>query len=319
MPSKPERLRIAVLDDYQNVALSLADWSALDERATATVFNDHLADSDTVVERLQPFDIVCVMRERTPMTRTIIERLPKLRMIASTGSRNASIDLKAAEERGVQVVHTGYTSAPTIELTWALILASARNLIAENTSLRRGGWQQSVGDDMAGRTLGLLGLGNVGGAVAKIGNAFGMKVIAWSQNLTNERAADVGAALVTKDELFQKADVLSIHLVLSDRTRGLVGAAELALMKPTARLINTSRGPIVVEADLVAALTDKTIAGAAIDVFDQEPLPLGHPFRSLPNLLATPHIGYVSRGLYARFYQDTVANIRRWLDGHVAG
>jgi phosphoglycerate dehydrogenase-like enzyme len=319
MPCKPERVRIAVLDDYQNVALSLADWSALDERATATVFNDHLANSDAVIERLQPFDIICVMRERTPMTRAIIERLPKLRLIASTGSRNASIDVKAAEERGVQVVHTGYTSAPTIELTWALILASARNLIAENTSLRRGGWQQSVGDDMAGRTLGLLGLGNVGGAVAKIGNAFGMKVIAWSQNLTNERAAEVGAALVTKDELFQKADVLSIHLVLSDRTRGLVGAAELALMKPTARLINTSRGPIVVEADLVAALTDKTIAGAAIDVFDQEPLPLGHPFRSLPNLLATPHIGYVSRGLYARFYQDTVANIRRWLDGHVAG
>jgi phosphoglycerate dehydrogenase-like enzyme len=319
MPCKPERVRIAVLDDYQNVALSLADWSALDERATATVFNDHLANSDAVIERLQPFDIICVMRERTPMTRAIIERLPKLRLIASTGSRNASIDVKAAEERGVQVVHTGYTSAPTIELTWALILASARNLIAENTSLRRGGWQQSVGDDMAGRTLGLLGLGNVGGAVAKIGNAFGMKVIAWSQNLMNERAAEVGAALVTKDELFQKADVLSIHLVLSDRTRGLVGAAELALMKPTARLINTSRGPIVVEADLVAALTDKTIAGAAIDVFDQEPLPLGHPFRSLPNLLATPHIGYVSRGLYARFYQDTVANIRRWLDGHVAG
>ena len=244
------------------------------------------------------------------MTRAIIERLPKLRLIASTGSRNASIDLKAAEERGMQVVHTGYTSAPTIELTWALILASARNLVAENTSLRGGGWQQSVGDDMAGRTLGLLGLGNVGGAVAQIGNAFGMKVIAWSQNLTTERAAEVGATLVSKDELFQEADVVSIHLVLSGRTRGLVGAAELALMKPTARLINTSRGPIVVEADLVAALKDKKIAGAAIDVFDQEPLPLGHPFRSLPNLLATPHIGYVSRGLYERFYQDTVANIR---------
>ena len=196
MPSKPERFRIAVLDDYQNVALSLADWSVLDERATVTVFNDHLADSDAVVERLQPFDIVCVMRERTPMTGAIIERLPKLRLIASTGSRNASIDLKAAEERGVQVVHTGYTSTPTIELTWALILASARNLVAENTSLRRGGWQQSVGDDMDGRTLGLLGLGNVGGAVARIGNAFGMKVIAWSQNLTTERASEVGAALV---------------------------------------------------------------------------------------------------------------------------
>ena len=319
MPSKPERFRVAVLDDYQNVALSFANWSTLDERATVTVFNDHLADSEAVVERLQPFEVVCVMRERTPMTRAIIERLPKLRLIASTAMRNASIDLKAAEERGVQVVHTGYTSTPTVELTWALILASARNLIAENASLRSGGWQQSVGDDMAGRTLGLLGLGNVGGAVANIGAAFGMKAIAWSQNLTNERAAEVGAIRVSKDELFQDADVLSIHLVLSDRTRGLVGAAELALMKPTARLINTSRGPIVVEADLVAALMDKKIAGAAIDVFDQEPLPLDHPFRGLPNLLATPHIGYVSRGLYERFYQDTVANILRWVDGQGEG
>ncbi len=319
MPSKPDRFKIAVLDDYQNVALSLADWSALDERATVTVFNDHLADPDAVVERLKPFDVVCVMRERTPMTRAIIERLPKLRLIASSAMRNASIDLKAAEERGVQVVHTGYTSTPTVELTWALILASARNLVAENASLRGGGWQQTVGDDMAGRTLGLLGLGNVGGAVAKIGAAFGMKVIAWSQNLTNERAAEVGAIRVSKEELFHQADVLSIHLVLSDRTRGLVGAAELALMKPTARLINTSRGPIVVEADLAAALTDKKIAGAAIDVFDQEPLPRGHPFRKLPNLLATPHIGYVSRGLYERFYRDKVANIRNWLDSQAAG
>jgi phosphoglycerate dehydrogenase-like enzyme len=314
MSSKPERFRVAVLDDYQNVALSLADWSALNARATVTVFNDHLAETDALVERLLPFDIVCVMRERTPMTRSIIERLPKLRMIASTGTRNASVDLKAAEEQGVQVVHTGYTSTPTIELTWALILASARNLVAENAALRGGGWQQSVGDDMAERTLGVLGLGNVGGAVAKIGNAFGMKVIAWSQNLTTSRAAEVGATLVTKDALFQEADVVCIHLVLSGRTRGLVGAAELALMKPTARLVNTSRGPIVVEADLVAALNDKKIAGAAVDVFDQEPLPLDHPFRALPNLLATPHIGYVSRGLYTRFYQDTAANICRWLD-----
>src|SRR6202790_2798216 len=263
--SKQEHFRIAVLDDYQHVALSLADWSVLDARASVTVFNDHPADSDAVVARLQPFDIVCVMRERTPMTRTIIERLPKLRMIASTGARNASIDLKAAAERGVQVVHTGYTSTPTIELTWALILGSARNLVAESTSLRGGGWQQSVGDDMAGRTLGVLGLGNIGGAVAQIGNAFGMKVIAWSQNLTTERAADVGAILVSKDKLFHEADVVSIHLVLSGRTRGLVGAAELALMKPTARLVNMSRGPIVVEADLVAALKGQAIAGAAID------------------------------------------------------
>src|SRR6202035_4616731 len=316
---KQEHFRIAVLDDYQYVALSLADWSVLDGRATVTVFNDHLADSDAVVERLQPFDIVCVMRERTPMTRTIIERLPKLRLIASTGNRNASIDLKAANERGVQVVHTGYASTPTIELTWALILGSARNLVAENTSLRGGRWQQSVGDDMAGRTLGVLGLGNVGGAVARIGNAFGMKVIAWSQNLTAERAAEVGATRVSKEDLFREADIVSVHLVLSSRTRGLVSAAELALMKPSARLVNTSRGPVVVEADLIAALTTGRIAGAAIDVFDQEPLPLDHPFRALPNLLATPHIGYVSRGLYARFYQDTVANICRWLDGQAAG
>jgi phosphoglycerate dehydrogenase-like enzyme len=318
MSSKQKRFRVAILDDYQNVALSLADWSVLDGRATVTVFNDHLADADAVIERLQPFEIVCVMRERTPMTRSIIERLPKLGMIASTANRNASIDLKAAEERGIQVVHTGYTSAPTIELTWALILGSARNLVAENASLRGGGWQQSVGDDMAGQTLGVLGLGNIGGAVAQIGNAFGMKVIAWSQNLTIDRAAEVGATLVSRDEVFQEADVVTIHLVLSGRTRGLVGAAELALMKPTSRLINTSRGPIVVEADLIAALKDKIIAGAAIDVFDQEPLPLDHPFRALPNLLATPHIGYVSRGLYARFYQDTVTNICRWLDGQAA-
>ncbi len=318
MSNRAEPVRIAVLDDYQSVALSMADWSVLDARATVTVFNDHVADTDAVVERLQPFDIVCVMRERTPMTRSIIERLPKIRMIASTANRNASIDLKAAEERGIQVVHTGYTSAPTIELTWALILASARNLVAENASLRGGGWQQSVGDDMAGRTLGVLGLGNVGGAVAQIGNAFGMKVIAWSQNLTIDRAAEAGATLVSRDEVFREADVVTIHLVLSGRTRGLVGAAELALMKPTSRLINTSRGPIVVEADLIAALKDKTIAGAAIDVFDQEPLSLDHPLRALPNLLATPHIGYVSRGLYARFYQDTVTNICRWLDGQAA-
>ena len=312
--SKQEPIRVAVLDDYQDVALSLADWSVLDARATVTVFNDHLADSAAVIERLQPFDVVCVMRERTPMTRTIIEHLPNLRLIASTALRNASIDLKAAEERGIQVVHTGYTSAPTIELTWALILAGARHLVAENASLRGGGWQRFIGDDMAGQTLGVLGLGNIGSAVAQIGTLFGMNVIAWSQNLTAERAAAANVELVSKEELFKRADVVSVHVVLSDRTRGLVGAAELAIMKPTARLVNTSRGPIVVEADLIAALKAQKIAGAAIDVFDQEPLPLDHPFRTLGNVLATPHIGYVSRGLYTRFYQDTVENIRRWLD-----
>ena len=315
MPVKPERVRIAILDDYQNIALSMADWSVLEGRATVTVFNDHLANADAVVARLQPFEVVCVMRERTPMTRAVIEHLPRLRLIASTATRNASIDLRAAEERGVQVVHTGYSSAPTIELTWALILACARHLVNENASLRGGGWQRFIGDDLGGRTLGLLGLGNIGSAVAQIGKTFGMTVVAWSQNLTAERAATAGALLVTKDELFRQADFVSIHLVLSGRTRGLVGAAELALMKPTARLVNTSRGPIVIEADLVEALRNGKIAGAAIDVFDQEPPPLDHPFRSLPNVLATPHIGYVSRALYERFYRDTVSNIKQWLDG----
>jgi phosphoglycerate dehydrogenase-like enzyme len=314
MATKQELVKIAVLDDYQNVALSMADWSVLDGRASVTVFNDHLSDPDAVVARLEPFDVVCVMRERTPMTRAVILRLPRLRLIASTAPRNASIDLEAAGERGIKVVPTGYFSSPTIELTWALILASARSLVAEAASLRAGGWQHYVGDDLTGKTLGVLGLGNIGGAVAKIGTAFGMKVIAWSQNLTAERAAAAAAALVTKEDLFRQADFLTIHLVLSDRTRGLIGAKELALMKPTARLVNTSRGPIVVEADLIATLRNGKIAGAALDVFDHEPLPPDHPYRSLPNLLATPHIGYVSHDLYTRFYQDTVDNIRQWLD-----
>jgi phosphoglycerate dehydrogenase-like enzyme len=315
MPAPSIPVNVAVLDDYQNVALSMADWSVLDERARITVFNDHLADPDAVIARLQPFDVVCIMRERTPMTRAVIESLPKLRLIASTGARNASIDAKAAEERGIQIVYTDYSAAPTIEMTWALILASVRGLVEENASFRAGGWQRRIGGDLDGRTLGLLGLGNIGGAVARIGRAFGMNVIAWSQNLTAERAEAAGATWVSKEELFRQADVLSIHLVLSGRTRGLVGAAELALMKPTARLVNTSRGPILVEADLIAALEDGTIAGAAIDVFDQEPLPPDHPLRNLRNLLATPHIGYVSQNLYERFYGDTVKNILKWLDG----
>lgn len=315
MPIQSEPVSVAVLDDYQDVSRSMADWSVLDGRAKITIFNDHLDEPDALVARLQPFDVICVMRERTPMTRALIERLPRLRLIASTGFVNAAIDVKAAAERGVEVVHTSYVAAPTIEMTWALILASARNIVDENASLRTGGWQRRIGADLQGRTLGLLGLGKIGGAVARIGKAFDMNVVAWSQNLTAERAEAVGATLVSKEDVFRQADVLSIHLVLSRRTRGLVGAPELALMKPTARLVNTSRGPIVVEADLIAALKSGAIAGAAIDVFDHEPLPLDHPFRSLPNLLATPHIGYVSRGLYERFYGETVSNIRRWLDG----
>ena len=318
MSTNPELSKIAVLDDYQNVARTMADWSILDGRAAITVFNDHLADANAVVARLQPFEIVCVMRERTPMTRDIIKRLPNLRLIASTATVNASIDLAAAAERGVQVVHTGYSSAPTVELTWALILADARHLVTETTAVRGGGWQQSVGEDLNGRTLGLLGLGNIGSAVVRIGKAFGMNVIAWSENFTAERAAAVDAVLVPKEKLFREADIVSIHLVLSRRTRGLVGAPELGLMKRTARLVNTSRGPLVVAAALVDALRKGEIAGAAIDVFDQEPLPPDHPFRQLPNVLATPHIGYVSRGLYQRFYQDTVENIGKWLDARAA-
>lgn len=308
------KYKIAILDDYQNVALESADWSVLGGRADITVFQDHLDDTDAVIERLLPFDIICAMRERTPLPHNVIARLPNLKFIASTGPATASIDAVAAADRGIAVSQTGYRSDPTIDLTWALILASARNIVAESNSLRSGGWQRTVGTELRGRTLGVLGLGRVGSEVARIGRAFGMDLIAWSQNMTPEAAHAADALLVSKDELFEQADILTIHLVLSARTRGLVGAAELALMQPTARLINTSRGPIVDEQALIRALKSRQIAGAAIDVFDIEPLPASHPFRTLDNVLATPHIGYVAQGLYRTFYEDSVSNIRKWLD-----
>jgi phosphoglycerate dehydrogenase-like enzyme len=314
MTAPSHSINVAVLDDYQGVALRVADWSRVGERASITVFQDHLKDEDALARRLAPFDAICVMRERTPLTASLLKRLPKLKLIASTGLGNASIDLATAADRGIAVAHTGYTSAPTIELTWALILASARHIPAEAASVRGGGWQRSLGDDMAGKTLGILGLGHVGSGVAKVGLAFGMQVTAWSQNLTSSAAEAAGARLVSKEDLLRTADVISIHTVLSSRTVGLIGAAELALMKPSARLINTSRGPLVVETALLDALANRRIAGAAIDVFDIEPLPNDHPYRHAENLLATPHIGYVSRGLYERFYTDTVANINSWLD-----
>jgi phosphoglycerate dehydrogenase-like enzyme len=307
-------MKVAILDDYQNVALEMADWSPVARRAEITVFNDHVADPDAVVERLLPFDVICVMRERTPLPRAVIEHLPRLKLIASTGSRNASIDMTAAEEHGIHVTATGYRSTPTIEMTWALILASARHIVRESSSVREGGWQTSVGAELDGKVLGVLGLGNIGGQVARIGLAFGMKVIAWSQNMTPQIAEAAGAALVTKDELFRQADVVTIHLILSKRTRGLVGAADLALMKPTSWLINTSRGSIVDDGALVQALTARTIAGAALDVFDTEPLPADHPFRSLENVLATPHIGYVAEDLYRTFYGDAAVSIAGWLN-----
>jgi phosphoglycerate dehydrogenase-like enzyme len=314
MNSPTKTVAIAVLDDYQRVALEMADWSPVTARARVDVFSDHLSDADAIVQRLLPYDVVCVMRERTPLRRDIIERLPRLKLVCSTGKRNASIDTAAATERGIKVLHTSYTSTPTIEHAWALILASARHITTESASLRRGGWQLTVGEDMAGKTLGIIGLGNIGSQVAKVGLAFGMNVIAWSQNLTAQAAEAAGARRVSKEDLLRDADVVTIHLVLSQRTTGLLNAADFALMKPSARLINTSRGPIVDEGALVHALSTRQIAGAAIDVFDTEPLPPQHPFRTLDNLLATPHIGYVSRGLYQRFYGDTVTNIMEWLE-----
>jgi len=307
-------VKIAILDDYQNVALSVADWSAVAKKADITVFNDHIDQTDALIERLLPFDAICVMRERTPLSRYIIERLPRLRFIASTGPRNISIDMTAANERGILVANTGYRSTPTIELTWALILAGARHLVGESNSIRAGGWQTSIGHELDGRILGVLGLGNVGGQVARIGRAFGMKIIAWSKNLTAEAAEAVGAELVTKNGLFRRADIVTVHLILSERTRGIVGAAELALMKPTARLVNTSRGPIVDEQALIECLRARTIAGAAVDVFDTEPLPAKHPFRSLENLLATPHIGFVAEDLYRTFYVDAAEAIGSWIE-----
>jgi phosphoglycerate dehydrogenase-like enzyme len=307
-------MKVAILDDYQNVALQLADWSAVRRHAEIMVFNDHVADPSLVVERLRPFDVVCVMRERTPLTREIRQQLPNLRLIASTGPRNASIDSQTAADLGIAVTATGYDSTPTIEFTWSLILASMRGIDREAASLKAGGWQTGLGANLRGKRLGVVGLGNIGREVARIGVAFGMKVIAWSQNLTEEKASTAGATLVDKQTLFREADIVTLHLVLSGRTRGLIGAPEFALMKPAARFVNTSRGPIVDEAALIEALQARRIAGAAVDVFDVEPLPSDHPFRKLDNVLATPHLGYVTEDLYRTFYCDAATNIAKWLE-----
>jgi len=306
-------MRVAILDDYQGVALRMADWSQVAARADITVFTDHLADQDAIVERLASFDVVCVMRERTPLPRTVIERLPRLKMIASTGPFNASIDVAAAKERGIHVSTTGGYVESTVELTWALILATGRRIVDESLSVRGGGWQTSVGYQLGGTVLGVLGLGRIGSRVARVGTAFGMDVIAWSTNLTPEAAEEAGASYVTKDQLFSRADVLTIHLVLSERTRGLVGTAELGLMKSTALLVNTSRGPIVDEIALVDALRSGRLAGAGLDVFDTEPLPTGHPLRSLDTVVATPHIGYVADQVYRVFYGEAATKIAGWL------
>lgn len=311
---------IALIDDYQNVALRMADWSRLQQGHRVVTFSERLVGVDAVAKALAEFEVIGIMRERTPFTRAVFERLPKLKLLVTTGKRNASIDLAAAKDHNVTVCGTGGGGLATAELAVGLILGLARHLREEFHAMRPGGaWQTTVGLTLEGRTLGIIGLGNLGQRVARIGKAFGMDVIAWSQNLTAERAAEHGVARVDKDELFRRADVISIHSVLSERTRGLVGARELALMQPTAFLINTSRGPIVEEAALLAALRDKRIAGYGGDTYDAEPLPADHPLRSEPRALLTPHLGYVTEETYRSFYSGMVAAIEAWLAGKPVG
>ena len=307
-------LELAILDDYQGVALSLGDWAPLRDRVNITVFDQALgADA---AAKLAPFDIVCLMRERTPFPAALFAALPNLKFMTLTGGRSPSLDLEAASARGIPVSHTGHGSPQaTAEMTWSLILASARHLPTETAAMRAGGWQTTVGRVVDGKVLGLLGLGKLGSKVAAIGKAFGMEVQAWSQNLTAETAEAAGVRLVDKSTLFRTSDWVSIHLILSDRSRGLVGAADLALMKPDAWLVNTSRGPIVDEAALLAALEAGAIGGAALDVYDQEPLPADHPLRRAPRTVLTPHLGFVTEDAYRVFYRDTIEDVLAWLDG----
>ena len=307
--------RVAILDDYQSVALDMADWKSLPAGTEVVVFRDHVADEGALAARLADFDIAMAMRERTPFPRSLLERLPKLRLLITAGMRNASIDMKAAAERGVVVCGTAGLPYPTAELAWGLILSLVRRIPAEDRATREGRWQTSLGVGLNGKTLGVLGLGTLGSRAARVGRAFEMEVLAWSQNLTAVRAAEVGATLVAKDELLARSDVVSIHLVLGERTRGLIGARELGLMKRSAYLINTSRGPIVDEVALVRALRDGTIAGAGLDVFDEEPLPLDHPFRTLPNTVITPHLGYVTHETYRLFFGHAMEDIQAYLQG----
>ena len=308
-------MKIALLDDYQGVALSSADWSILPPEAEVTVFRDTLSDQDALVSRLEPFAVIGAMRERTPFPRALLERLPNLKLLITSGMRNAAIDVAAAQDLGITVCGTASPGHATAELTWGLILALARRIVSEHEALRRGAWQQGLGRDLRGATLGVVGLGRLGGQVAGFGKAFGMEVIAWSTNLTAERAAEVGAEAVSKEDLFRRSDFITIHQRLSARTRGLVDAEAFSWMKADAYLVNTSRGPIVDRDALIAALREGRIAGAAVDVFDQEPLPRRDELRGLENLLATPHIGYVTRETYAVFYRGMAEGIAAFMQG----
>jgi phosphoglycerate dehydrogenase-like enzyme len=310
-------LRCLSLDDYQDVTRKFGHWNSIADKVELHVLTDHIEGRDAVAAALADAEIVIAMRERTPFDRALFERLPKLKLLVTTGMRNVAIDMKAATERDVTVCGTGLAPSPTAELTWGLIQALLRHLPAEHENLRRGGkWQLTVGRELAGARLGIIGLGRLGSRVARVGLAFDMKVSAWSKNLTSERCAEIGVAHAgSLDELLRTSDIVTVHLVLSDRTRGLLGARELGLMKPTALLINTSRGPIVDEAALIAAMKERRIAGAGLDVFDREPLPPGHAFRTLDNVVATPHLGYVTEETYRICYGEAVENIAAWLAG----
>ncbi|MEK9721936.1 MAG: D-2-hydroxyacid dehydrogenase family protein, partial [Rhodospirillaceae bacterium] len=312
----PHRMpRIAILDDYQNKSLQSADWSTIAD-AEITVFTEFLGhEDDVVVAALKDFDIIVAMRERTPFPASRIDRLDNLKLLVTTGMRNGAIDMAAARARGIDVCGTEMLPYPAFEHAWALILALVKEIPKEDRAMRAGGWQEGFGVGLKGKRLGVIGLGKLGSQAAAVGLAFNMEVVAWSENLTAERCAEVGVHLVSKDELFATADVITIHMVLSDRSRGLVGAADLARMKPSAFLVNTSRGPIVDEAALVAALTEKRIAGAGLDVFDIEPLLTDHPFRSLDNTVLTGHTGYVVAELYAKVYAQAVEDIVTWTGG----
>jgi phosphoglycerate dehydrogenase-like enzyme len=308
-------VQIAVLDDWQDVAREVVDWTALDAIGQVSFHHDFPADNATLAQRLQTFQVICVMRERTRFDEDLLRRLPNLKLLVTGGMRNAALDLKAAAALGIQVCGSDSYKHAAPELTWALIMAATRNLLAEANALRAGHWQQGLGGDLHGKTLGILGLGSIGQKVAGFGQAFGMQVIAWSENLTPERAAAVGVTHVSKQQLFEQADILSVHLVLSERSRGLVDAEALGWMKPHALLVNTARGPIVDEAALIKALQKQQLGGAALDVFEHEPLPVHHPFRTLDNVLATPHVGYVSRQNYQLFFSQMIEDIQAWSAG----
>ena len=308
--------RVALLDDYQNVALQSADWASLGSGVEVVAFANHLTDEGALAERLRDFDVVMALRERTAFPRSLLEQLPNLKLIATAGMRNAAIDVAAATELGILVCGTAGSSRATGELTWGLILALLRSIPREDAATRAGHWQQTVGIGLDGKTLGLIGLGNIGGQVAEVARAFHMRLIAWSANLTEERAAECGAEKVTLDDLLRRSDIVTIHQQLSDRTRGLLGSRELGLMRPSSYLINTSRGPIVDEPALLDVLRRRAIAGAGLDTFDVEPLPKDHPLLSMDNVVLTPHLGYVTKETYeGGFYPGTLNNIRSWLAG----